>query len=261
MPILRAINRRLLRPWTNEARRLFAGTFHVTQTITTDRLGEFRFRVQNATELGRTLDYGHEMASLAAFLFLLKPDDIVWDIGASVGLFTVHSAARCTQVVAFEPDPPTFVRLKENVALNALSGKVRFEGCAAGEKKGTLELASDGLHGFAPVLASGNLGRHRAKVTVPVETIDDLVQAGVAAATVMKMDIEGAEILALRGGRRVLSGSARPRLIFIEMHPQFLPNFGSTSAETERFVEECGYRLLSTQQRADQYHLIAIQAS
>ncbi len=70
MPILRAFNRRLLRPWANEARRFLAGQLRLPLTITVDRLGEFRFRVQNTTELGRTLDYGHEMGSLAAFLFI-----------------------------------------------------------------------------------------------------------------------------------------------------------------------------------------------
>lgn len=257
MPILRAFNRRLLRPWANEARRFLAGQLRLPLTITVDRLGEFRFRVQNTTELGRTLDYGHEMGSLAAFLFLLTPEDIVWDIGASVGLFSVHSAARTAKVVAFEPDPPTLARLKENVDLNRLGDRVMLRGCAVGEARGTLELASDGLHGFAPALATGQLGRHRATVSVPVETIDELVAAGIPAPTVVKIDIEGAEILALKGGAKVLSGPGRPRLIFIEMHPHFLPNFGSSAEETERLLISYGYRLLSTQKRAEQYHLIA----
>ena len=261
MPILKAINRRLIRPWTNEARRVAAGNLHIPMTITADRLGEFRFRVQNSTELGRTLDYGHEMASLAAFLFLLKPEDVVWDIGASVGLFTVHCAARCMKVVAFEPDPATQGRLQENVSLNGLADKVIFEACAVGDAKGKLELATDGLDGFAPVLAKGKLGRHQSTVEVPLVTMDDRIKEGLPAPTVVKIDIEGAEILALRGGSKLLSGSARPRLMFVEMHPQFLPNFNSSSTETERLIESFGYRLLSTQQRAEQYHLIAVASA
>lgn len=260
MPNLTTLHRRLLRPWSTELRRFVANRFRMPVTLTADRLGEFRFRAQNATEVARTLDYGHELVSLAAFLFLLKPDDVVWDLGASVGLFTVHAAARCSEVVAFEPDPPTFARLKENVALNGFSGKVRFEGCAVGQEPGTLELSTDGLHGLAPSLAMGTDGRHKNRVAVPVETIDRLVGKGVPAPTVLKVDIEGAEILALRGGRTVLSGPKRPRLLFVEVHPLFLPNFGATADDVDRCVVECGYRLLSTQKRDAQYHLIAVAA-
>lgn len=260
MPILHGINRRLMRPWTNEARRFLAGRMHLTQTVTADRLGEFRFRVENRTELSRTLDYGQELLSLAAFLFLLKPDDVVWDVGASVGLFTVHSAARCSRLVAFEPDPMTFARLQENVALNGLTATVQCKACALGDKKDSLELATDGLDGFAPVFARADLGRHRATTIVPVETIDLLVQGGTPQPSVIKLDIEGAEMLALQGGRQVLSGPSRPRLLFIELHPRFLPNFGASSAETESLVMAYGYRLVSTHRRAEQYHLIALRA-
>jgi FkbM family methyltransferase len=261
MPKLSTIHRKLLRPWTNEIQRVLAGKFHMPQTLTVGLLGEFQFRVENNVEISRTLDYGNEMVSLATLLFLLKPDDVVWDIGASVGLFTVHCASRCARVVAFEPDPATCSRLKENIALNNFCSHVQVKGLAVGNEKGTMELATDGLDGFAPVLAKGNLGRHGAVVQVPVETIDSLIKDGTPVPSVVKIDIEGAEVLALKGGQQLLSGETRPRLLFIEMHPQFLPNFGATADGTAQMVENFGYRLLSTQKRAEQYHLIALRSS
>lgn len=254
--VIRAANRRLLRPWANEARRLLAGKLHAEQTVVVNALGEFRFRVAGAIEIGRTLDYGHEMISLASFLFLLKSDDIVWDVGASVGLFTVHCAARAGQVVAFEPDPATLRRNQENVALNGLSGKVVFQPVALGETSGELELQSDGLDGCAPTIT--NLGRHRHSLKVQVETMDRLIEAGVPAPSVLKIDIEGAEIVALRGAGRLLASTGRPRLVFVEMHPQFLPSFGSNDAEAISLLRSAGYQIVSTQARAEQYHLIAV---
>lgn len=256
--LLRYANRKLLRPWVTEAKRVLVWTAGVPQTFVADRLGEFRYRCQTKTEVGRTADYGYEMGSLAAFLFLLGPQDVVWDIGASVGLFTTHCAKKAAKVVAFEPDPPTFARLKENVALNGLDAKVVFENCALGAENGELELFSDGLEGFAP--AAARLGRHSRSFKVPVKTVDGLVAAGLPAPTAVKIDIEGAEILALRGAVRTLNGAEAPRLLFLEVHPQFLPAFGATAEDVLKIIQAAGYVMVGAQMRAEQNHVVAVKA-
>lgn len=55
----------------------------------------------------------------------LRPDDTVWDVGANIGLYTILIGAAvgpAGTVIAFEPMPPCFERLKENIALNIGSG-------------------------------------------------------------------------------------------------------------------------------------------
>lgn len=257
--VLRYANRRLVRPWVNEVRRSLAYGLRSEQTLVADRYGEFRFRVSNAVEVGRTLEYGYEPVALAALLFLLREEDVVWDVGASVGLFTVHCAARARRVVAFEPDAETFARLQQNVALNDLADKVDLQQLALGDTPGELQLATDGLDGFAPTL-SAKLARHHGSISVPVETIDGLISRGVPPPDVIKIDIEGAEILALRGGSRLLLGPHRPRVLFVELHPRFLPAFGGSESEITRIIKDAGYSILSTQTRADQYHLLAMDS-
>lgn len=251
--------RRLFRPWANEYRRVVASRFRRDQTLVIDHFGEFRFRVGNHIEVARTLDYGSEPLALATLLFLLKPTDVVWDIGASIGLFTVHCAAKAGHVVAFEPDPSTAARLQQNIDLNGLHSKVEVRQAAVGESPGELELATDGLDGFAPALSIGKLGRHRNTVKVRVETVTQLVAAGVRAPDVLKVDIEGAEILALRGAAPLLRSPTAPRLLFIEVHPKFIPQFGASSDDVLKLVRDAGYQTIAAPPRDDQFHLIGVR--
>lgn len=52
-------------------------------------------------------------------MFAIQPDDVVFDVGASVGLMTVYAASEAFKgrVFAFEPDPETMRRLRRNVPL------------------------------------------------------------------------------------------------------------------------------------------------
>jgi hypothetical protein len=59
--------------------------------------------------------------------------------------------------------------------------------------------------------------------------------------TVIKLDIEGAEILALRGAKQLLTGPDRPRALFIEVHDTYLPGFGSSAGEVHEILREYGY--------------------
>jgi hypothetical protein len=76
--------------------------------------------------------------------------------------------------------------------------------------------------------------------------------------TVLKIDIEGAEILALQGAQRLLRAPDRPRLLFVEAHPEFLPTFGGNLDQLSTLMTDAGYQVLSTRRREDQLHLIAL---
>jgi FkbM family methyltransferase len=235
-----------------------ATRFGRQQTLRLDHLSEVRFFAANGAEVSRTLEYGGEPLSLAAFLFLLRPDDVVWDVGASVGLFAIHAARWVKRVIAFEPDPATHVRLLQNVELNGLGERCQTRQLALGEAPGIFELATDGLTGAAPMLGAARFGRHQNCLSVKVETIDHLLAAGEAAPTVLKIDIEGAEWSALKGARHLLESESRPRLLFIELHPEFLPQFGGTVESVECLLREAGYILIAATPREAQVHVLAV---
>jgi FkbM family methyltransferase len=218
------------------------------------------FRVHNPVEEFRTAGYGGEREFLERFTADLIPEDVVFDIGASIGLMTVFAAAVATRgrVWAFEPDPKTVRRLTRNVRLNRLTN-VEIVNWAVGEREGRTLLFTDGPGGNAPTLRQqeGRIGAPSGSVEVPVRSLDSAIRdKALPLPTVLKIDIEGAEILCLRGGEGLLGGrfGTRPRLLFLEVHPAFLPAFGATAAEVTGLVESLGYQVRWQGERGEQTH-------
>lgn len=244
----------------NSVRNLFnsqISRFTGMRTILRNKFfGDTKFYCNNNIEAFRTIYYGDEETALGAFLFFLLEDDVVWDIGASVGLFSVYAANKTDKVISFEPDPEIRARLIENIELNKLSNKVIVRDNAIGDKDGDMQLHSDGVNGMSPSIAE--LKRHKNSITIPIRTMDSLLADDLIKPTVIKIDIEGAELMALRGGKELLSGTTKPRLLFMEVHPNFLKDMGSTDAELISLLKEYGYKIISTSWRDNQYHVLAV---
>jgi FkbM family methyltransferase len=131
------------------------------------------------------------------------------DAGASIGFVTVRAARRADRVVAVEPHPVRFAYLERNVKLNGLTN-VTCVNCALGAGRGTLTMFDlDPTLGPHPVDISTSPGRG-SRFDVDVRALDDLVSEPV---TMLKVDVEGAELEVLRGARNLLA--TRP-LVYVE---------------------------------------------
>lgn len=143
----------------------------------------------------------------------LAPDDVVVDVGANVGTYTVL-AASCTargQVVAFEPDPVARERLTENLALNGLSNVVvRCE--AVGAAVGEAEL-TQGLDTTNRIVRQGDQVPSR---RVPITTLEAAC-ASFPHVELCKLDTEGQEISVLRGANSLLN-IGRPPVWIVEVN-------------------------------------------
>lgn len=161
----------------------------------------------------------HEMPVQRALRREVRPGMTVYDVGAHLGFFTLALARLVGpqgRVLAFEPLPANLAALRENLALNAaVAAPVQVVEAAVAGASGRTRL-------FAA--ASSTMARLTGPPAAPAGThevegvaLDDLVFArGVPPPQVVKMDIEGAEGLALAGARRLLR-EARP-LLLIEVH-------------------------------------------
>lgn len=210
--------------------------------------GPLFFEAFSQAEKHRISGYGEERPFLEYFLSRLNRADIVFDIGASVGLFSLHAAAWLEQgrVYAFEPDPETRSRLQHNHALNPQLDRCCFVEWAVSDRQGETILYSEGAAGKAPSLkpCMAQMQSARGEVRVKTKPLDDAFSEGeLPLPDVLKIDIEGAEILCLRGAAKMLQGfwPKRPRLIFLETHPDYLPGFGSDTAEVFALLESAGY--------------------
>jgi FkbM family methyltransferase len=222
-------------------------------TITEFDNSGVRFQMKYPTEYFRVVRHGGETEYLTAMLADLRRDDVLFDVGANIGMVSLHAAKIC-KTVAFEPDPSFMQRLNVNRGLNP-DRVFALEPIAVSDSDGTLQLFTDGADGKSPSLVQTG---ERQSVTVPARSLDSLMaEARLPRPTVIKLDIEGAEILALRGAERLLTAPDRPRALFIELHDTYLPGFGSSADEVHSLLRAYGYTNdVYRSERGDQTHLI-----
>lgn len=184
---------------------------------------------------------------LALLAQALEPGMVFVDIGAHVGLYSVIAASRVGStghVYAFEPSAETFALLQDNVALNGHSN-VECVRAAVSDRPGVAVLYLAGK----TIRAGSSLGRAdftEGSEQVPSVTIDEFLKArGALRADAMKMDIEGAERLALRGARELLASPRAPGLIQIELDEKHTMRFGHTTCEVAVMLTQAGYELFT----------------
>lgn len=143
---------------------------------------------------------------------LLRGGKLFIDVGANVGFFTILASPHFTRVVAFEPTPSTYKRLKDNVLFNALSN-VEIHPCALSDKIGEavlyenpLNRGGNSLEGFNEnyIIESGKSGW--GSYSIATSTLDEFIQGrGFDKIDLIKLDVEGHEGRVLLGARNCLS--------------------------------------------------------
>ncbi|WIY00096.1 FkbM family methyltransferase [Amycolatopsis mongoliensis] len=166
---------------------------------------------------------GFEERELDWLLPRIKATDVVWDVGANVGIHTVLMAKRAGRVVAFEPIPATMKRLRANVDRNGL-GNVELVEVALADKaeRRSMVLVAEGA-GCSHLLRDGG-----GSLEVAVTT-GDLCTAEHGVPDVIKVDIEGFEPEFVSGSLDLLR-TRRP-LLTLEVNG----NLMATAADRERW--------------------------
>ncbi len=178
---------------------------------------------------------------------VLKPGQSFIDIGANIGWFTILAArivGPAGHVTAFEPRPTTGGRLRMSVAENGFR-HVDVRLVALGAASGRMTVATliaarnpGGTWLLATSFLEGAWHKGYERFEVDVVRLDDVAPAR---CDLLKIDIEGAEYLALSGGAGTIR-RLRP-IIICEINPQALRKVSELSAaELVRFVEAWGYR-------------------
>lgn len=148
----------------------------------------------------------HEYRDMAFVLHALRPGDVFVDVGANIGSYTVLASGVCgAHSIAIEPDVGTAKHLARNVAVNALQALVDVQLTAVGEEAGSISftLGQDTMNRVATEIDE-NIQ------TVALARLDDILQG--VDPTLIKLDVEGYETMALRGAEATL---AKPSLLAI----------------------------------------------
>lgn len=143
----------------------------------------------------------HEFASMAFALHLLRPGDLFIDGGANIGSYTLlASVIAGAQTAAFEPDPETAGHLARHVRINGIESLTTLHETALGDRSDTVS--------FTTGLATMNRVEGGGQQRVPMIPLDSLELAP----SLIKLDLEGGEIAALKGAARTLE---QPNLLAV----------------------------------------------
>jgi FkbM family methyltransferase len=174
---------------------------------------------------------------------------VVYDAGAHAGFYSLTASPLASEVHAFEPSPATFALLERNLARND-ARNVTARRLALGDEEGEVELRLYSASGNNSLVgrALPHL-RPRGRASVEAATLDGLVEAGLPPPGLVKLDIEGSELRALRGARAVL-GRHRP-VVFMEFWAQGAENAGHSLEDLAGELETHGYTLLGLSEHLD----------
>lgn len=176
--------------------------------LITIRSGPLRGRRWSLTTGKNFLTGKYEPEKTATLVAEVRPGDIVFDIGAHVGYFTVlmsQAVGASGRVYAFEPRPLNLRFLRRHVVVNRCDN-VEILSTSVGDRPGPARLDTRTGTGTGHISDTGN-------IAVEMVSVDALVDSGrLPAPTFMKVDVEGGEMMVLQGALRVLERH-RPRMV------------------------------------------------
>jgi FkbM family methyltransferase len=157
-------------------------------------------------------------------------DDVMWDVGGNIGLYSVYAAKRGTKrIYAFEPFAATHLQLVKNLVANGVDANVRALSIALSDKSGIADLALRSFEaGYATSLAATEFASDQVEKQIGTQYVatltatDFLASEPDAAPDHIKIDVDGAEPLILRGLMPILPSI---KSLFIEVLDVFETEF------------------------------------
>jgi FkbM family methyltransferase len=178
-----------------------------------------------------------EASAVTSLQPYVREGTIVVDVGANIGFFTRRFArwtGRDGCVLAVEPEAQNFERLRAFVEAHGMDTVVVPVHAAATERNSEVRLAVDPTHPGGHYLAADG-------ITVTSVTVDDLVRSQRSApVSLIKIDVQGAELRVLQGATQTL-GSSHPA-VFVELDEAALRPQGASIAQVVDFLSSRGYR-------------------
>lgn len=189
----------------------------------------------------------HEQFPLGVLRQCVRESDIVWDVGANIGMYSRFEiqAFGASHVCAFEPMQDNLQLLRQNVELGGITDRVTIVPVALGDRDTRMNLQVDDMQSATAVLdvvTGGKPSEGRANVGLPpktevvqVRSLDSVLAEGeLPEPTILKIDVEGAEALVLRGAEAFLKRT--DALLMVELHGiepgrdvgRYLANLGYT---------------------------------
>jgi FkbM family methyltransferase len=168
----------------------------------------------------------------------VKKGMTVLDIGAHIGYYTLVAAnlvGENGRVFAFEPHPHNFAMLEKNVRINGYKNAILVQK-AVSDKSGHIKLFLSEYGTLHSLLQVG-----KKSIVVEAVTLDEFFDKD-CKVDVIKIDVEGAEMLVLLGGDRIIKSNDNLK-IFTEFFPEALKRFGCLPSDYLDKLIAYGFKL------------------
>lgn len=179
-------------------------------------------------------EIAHRGAYAPTEAFRPRPGWVVVDVGANIGAYSAWAAARLNgsgSLVAIEPNPVSFGRLTTTLGLLAVESSALQVACGDADTEVALHF-EPGFTVSSSIRSFANASEH---IRVHMRTLDDIVrELGIEHVDILKIDVEGAEELVLRGARQSLRNTDR---VILETTSDIRPTI-------DRIMEDSGFTMV-----------------
>ncbi len=212
--------------------------------ISVPGMKNFKLNLDKKDSLGLSIFGLYEEFETGFLRTKIKPGDVVVDVGANIGYYTTifsRLAGENGKVFAFEPDPENFRILKSNMELNGCKNAV-LEQKALSDKSGRIKLyLNEDNRGDHRIYDSGD---SRDFVEIEAIKLDDALRGESSGINFLKMDVQGAEVLVLRGAEEVLKKSADLSIVS-EFWPYAIEKAGCDPAEFFQILDDNNFEIFN----------------
>jgi FkbM family methyltransferase len=186
--------------------------------------------------------YGYYEKELGDLLKkVIRSNDVFLDIGANIGYFSLLAATNYSsaKIISFEPVKHLFQKMNHNISINNIKN-IETVNAAVGEinEEKELFLSSPDNLGMSSFHQPGNYSRKKERVKVVA--IDDWFKtSGLTKIDLIKLDIEGGELAALKGMKEVLQ-NFRP-IVIVEINPETLSMFSLKPGDIYNYLNQLNF--------------------
>ncbi|MDR3395076.1 MAG: FkbM family methyltransferase [Parasulfuritortus sp.] len=191
----------------------------------------------------------YDEAELALLLEIVSPDSVIFDIGANCGWYSLVMARAFQQasIHAFEPIPSTCRTLARNLELNDIRN-ITIHPLGISDSCGTQDfLYTPTCSGATSLRLAGQPGEV-SRISAATETLDAFCDREKHIPGFIKCDVEGAELMVLRGGTSILS--AHSPILFLELLRKWSAKFDYHPNDVIDFLSSFGYRCYTAYEKS-----------
>jgi len=189
----------------------------------------------------------YEADSVMKMLDIIKDDDIVYDIGANMGYYSMAFSDCCKQVYAFEPLPKNLEIVEQHIAENNINNVDIFPYAITDEDKTLIFTSSQGTASNTYKTDSETFQSASNTIEVEGKSLDNLVLNGeIPPPNFIKIDVEGAELDLLHGAEKVLL-KYKPAVV-VATHDMVIPGIKDKCLA---FLDKVNYKYSKTSDLKD----------